>query len=533
MALENESSTKTDNDDDDLGCYFLQPSSSPYNITEKVQQANLDLFNSTLETARSIKVKFREELVSFEPDLTDDDVNSIESDQVEEDQGIIEKVPDSTDNMSAYSTVLRENISLEDTEEEEEEVGEAFVEEILSSDDDGEIQEEGSFRQSEYVAESKVSNELRKGNVEDQIDQKAEKRKNKGRKGSKRTEINCKDHCIEQVDSRLSMLIKKLDIQEKPVVNLPPLQLHQRHCCDDTKSSHSFRNLPNYNGYRSEYGLSYRQLKNKHKHIETIRQKEMARQKLIEEYRIMKVQQNESVFCQWLKEVSRRNRQKREINRENKLRLKSVGFQPQTPLKCLSPNVVNINQSLMRQERDRVRPKTAGFNEFVPKGHIKKKRPSTTQSCVYIELPKSVLKKGIYIGDLLITNSKKISKKLHILTIATIMPTVILGGGISGLTAAYYLLKKNCTSIALLEASNRFGGWIKSNKQKNDSIFEEGPRTIRPRGNPGINTLNLIDDLGLSENILPIKNDSAVARNRMIYAGGELHSLPNTFRLNN
>ncbi|XP_076258768.1 protoporphyrinogen oxidase isoform X1 [Rhynchophorus ferrugineus] len=109
------------------------------------------------------------------------------------------------------------------------------------------------------------------------------------------------------------------------------------------------------------------------------------------------------------------------------------------------------------------------------------------------------------------------------------MPTVILGGGISGLTAAYYLLKKNCTSIALLEASNRFGGWIKSNKQKNDSIFEEGPRTIRPRGNPGINTLNLIDDLGLSENILPIKNDSAVARNRMIYAGGELHSLPNTF----
>ncbi|XP_076260117.1 uncharacterized protein LOC143196336 [Rhynchophorus ferrugineus] len=395
----------------------LQPSSSPYNITEKVQQANLDLFNSTLETARSIKVKFREELVSFEPDLTDDDVNSIESDQVEEDQGIIEKVPDSTDNMSAYSTVLRENISLEDTEEEEEEVGEAFVEEILSSDDDGEIQAEGSFRQSEYVAESKVSNELRKGNVEDQIDQKAEKRKNKGRKGSKRTEINCKDHCIEQVDSRLSMLIKKLDIQEKPVVNLPPLQLHQRHCCDDTKSSHSFRNLPNYNGYRSEYGLSYRQLKNKHKHIETIRQKEMARQKLIEEYRIMKVQQNESVFCQWLKEVSRRNRQKREINRENKLRLKSVGFQPQTPQKCLSPNVVNINQSLMRQERDRVRPKTAGFNEFVPKGHIKKKRPSTTQSCVYIELPKSVLKKGIYIGDLLITNSKKISKKLHILTV--------------------------------------------------------------------------------------------------------------------
>lgn len=44
----------------------------------------MDLFSTTPHTVRSAKVKFRDELVSFEPDLTDDDVNSIESDQVDE-----------------------------------------------------------------------------------------------------------------------------------------------------------------------------------------------------------------------------------------------------------------------------------------------------------------------------------------------------------------------------------------------------------------------------------------------------------------
>lgn len=91
-----------DSSEEDTGCYckcnysiccldgssgvftVLQPASCPYNIAEKVQQANMDLFSTTPHTVRSAKVKFRDELVSFEPDLTDDDVNSIESDQVDE-----------------------------------------------------------------------------------------------------------------------------------------------------------------------------------------------------------------------------------------------------------------------------------------------------------------------------------------------------------------------------------------------------------------------------------------------------------------
>jgi hypothetical protein len=65
----------------------LQPASSPYNIAEKVQQANIDLFSSnTLTTMeKTSRVTFKEELTSYEPELflTDDDVNSIESDPPE------------------------------------------------------------------------------------------------------------------------------------------------------------------------------------------------------------------------------------------------------------------------------------------------------------------------------------------------------------------------------------------------------------------------------------------------------------------
>jgi len=37
----------------------------------------------------------------------------------------------------------------------------------------------------------------------------------------------------------------------------------------------------------------------------------------------------------------------------------------------------------------------------------------------------------------------------------------VVGGGISGLSAAYYL-SRFATSVNLIEASSSFGGWLKS-----------------------------------------------------------------------
>lgn len=106
----------------------------------------------------------------------------------------------------------------------------------------------------------------------------------------------------------------------------------------------------------------------------------------------------------------------------------------------------------------------------------------------------------------------------------------VLGGGISGLSAAYYLVKKNVTPITLYETSSRLGGWIKTEKHTGKGfIFESGPRTIRPKGPTGKNTLELVEDLGLEPFIRPIKSNHVAAKNRMIYVNKKLHLLPSSF----
>ena len=51
--------------------------------------------------------------------------------------------------------------------------------------------------------------------------------------------------------------------------------------------------------------------------------------------------------------------------------------------------------------------------------------------------------------------------------------------------------------IVLLEASDRFGGWIRTTKLDNGAIFEQGPRTIRGTGPAANATLNLVTDFNL------------------------------------
>ena len=66
---------------------------------------------------------------------------------------------------------------------------------------------------------------------------------------------------------------------------------------------------------------------------------------------------------------------------------------------------------------------------------------------------------------------------------------VILGGGITGLAAAFYLARKHPTvQITVVEKSDRFGGWVRSERvEVSDSdgkrgkvLLEAGPRTVRP-----------------------------------------------------
>ncbi|KAF7995551.1 hypothetical protein HCN44_006658 [Aphidius gifuensis] len=107
--------------------------------------------------------------------------------------------------------------------------------------------------------------------------------------------------------------------------------------------------------------------------------------------------------------------------------------------------------------------------------------------------------------------------------------TAILGGGIGGLSAAYYALENpKLGPLIIYEASDRIGGWIKSNRSQKGILFEKGPRTVRTHGPPGANTLRMIDDIGLTDKILPISSKHPIAKNRLIYVDNKLHILPNS-----
>lgn len=110
------------------------------------------------------------------------------------------------------------------------------------------------------------------------------------------------------------------------------------------------------------------------------------------------------------------------------------------------------------------------------------------------------------------------------------MATVaVIGGGISGLSAAYYLSRAqlpNLKNIVVLEAGNRLGGWVNSRRCEDGAVFEFGPRTLRPYGKSGLNTLQLVEDLGIQHRLIHVPKTHPAAKRRFVYANGGLHALP-------
>ncbi len=100
---------------------------------------------------------------------------------------------------------------------------------------------------------------------------------------------------------------------------------------------------------------------------------------------------------------------------------------------------------------------------------------------------------------------------------------LVAGGGIAGLTAAYRLQQAG-RSVALCEASDRFGGVIRT-LEKDGFRLDLGPDTLlalKPEG------LALCRELGLGDRIVPtLPTEQAVA----VWHGGKLHALPDGMML--
>uniref|UniRef100_A0A3P8SW87 Protoporphyrinogen oxidase n=1 Tax=Amphiprion percula TaxID=161767 RepID=A0A3P8SW87_AMPPE len=103
----------------------------------------------------------------------------------------------------------------------------------------------------------------------------------------------------------------------------------------------------------------------------------------------------------------------------------------------------------------------------------------------------------------------------------------VLGGGIGGLATSYYLCRNpQVTKVIVLESSSRFGGWLWSTRRSDGAVFEHGPRGIRPAGAVGRNTLNMVEELGLEGEVLPVTYSHIASKNRYLYVNGQLHKMP-------
>jgi protoporphyrinogen/coproporphyrinogen III oxidase len=77
----------------------------------------------------------------------------------------------------------------------------------------------------------------------------------------------------------------------------------------------------------------------------------------------------------------------------------------------------------------------------------------------------------------------------------------ILGGGITGLSAAHYLTRELPTAkITIYEGSERLGGWLQSKSVdvgNGKVVFESGPRTLRPSTAAGLVTVEMVCSIGI------------------------------------
>ena len=53
-------------------------------------------------------------------------------------------------------------------------------------------------------------------------------------------------------------------------------------------------------------------------------------------------------------------------------------------------------------------------------------------------------------------------------------------------------------------------------RNKDGTIYEHGPRMIRPAGVPGMNTLELVEEIGLADNIVPLIAGHPATKNRLL-----------------
>ncbi|OQR84849.1 protoporphyrinogen oxidase [Achlya hypogyna] len=100
---------------------------------------------------------------------------------------------------------------------------------------------------------------------------------------------------------------------------------------------------------------------------------------------------------------------------------------------------------------------------------------------------------------------------------------VVVGGGISGLSAVHALRKvlPPAVQIHLIEAASRLGGLVGTSRDPK-YLFEIGPRGFRPSKN-GAEIVSLVEQLSLQDECI-----ESMGHNRFVFTNGKVEQVPGT-----
>lgn len=256
----------------------LQPVSNQYNITEKIKEANQQLYKAESVQRQSLpKVRFKDhKLVDFEPEDDNELMEKVsnsskigKSDDESSDDGYIDD--ETVDTTVIEENCVSESLEIEDVCEQIEQFETSESHEVEPKD----IKEENNH---ENVADEPEGSELEK-----QCSDLYETKLSKLEKTSRKKTYGLKSS---KVNPYSDILVEDQTVRSKT-------------CCYYKKTDEYKQKLPKYNGFNSNYGLSKEEiakreliyLKHKqhrqHKHNQRVEQKEFL------------ARTNEEAFAKW------------------------------------------------------------------------------------------------------------------------------------------------------------------------------------------------------------------------------------------